>query len=390
MIVNKKQIFCDHLDGISYRKLVSRHGTNKTKLCKIVNSQTTKFKNNFEITKYFLKQLTYSGNHVVDGKYVPVKEIIKANGILSGKIPRSRKRRKVKRGRVVIWGADYDSHDIPHYEFGESENGFVFDNYFYKLKSIGYPVKSLTVDYKKEIARAAKRHFPDCVIQLCTKHYLAKIHRILGIDNITIKIRSREKQIENLFDGTAIEYLPPTRFYSITRAVKLSNEIADMEFKYELLLDFQTIMELILNAEDYQTALYRIESLEKHFWPKRYEMRKYFPKEHIKKIKKLFTDFNEQQESLLAYLKYPHLNIPRTTNLIEGYNSQLELRLASIRGFETDETAKNYINAWILKRRFTKFIDCKKPFKHLNGKTPLECAGADISSIRDWIKSFLK
>ncbi len=115
-------------------------------------------------------------------------------------------------------------------------------------------------------------------------------------------------------------------------------------------------------------------------------MRKYYPTEHINKVRKLFTDFRENKKYLINFLKYPHLNIPNTTNLVEGLNSQLESRLVLIRGFETERTADNYINALILKRRFKKFTDCRGKFKSLNKKTPLECAGADISDIRDWLE----
>lgn len=215
---------------------------------------------------------------------------------------------------------------------------------------------------------------------------MTKVSKILGVGHIKVKIKAREKQIDNLFINDKDDYIPSSRYYSIKRAIRLANEIASLEFKYELLLDFQNIIQSILNADDYWTALRRIKSLQKYFWPTRLKLKEYFPKRHISKITKLIINFEEHQEYLLNYLKYPHLNIPKTTNLIEGYNSQLELRLASIRGFETTKTAKNYINAWIIKRRFTKFTDCKKPFKSLNGKTPLECAGVDISTIKDWIK----
>lgn len=385
-LIDTRQLLLDHIEGIPYRKLTSRHKAGRTQLCKILNNQTAQFKNNFEITKHFSNQLTYSGNLVVDGKCVPVKETeISSNPIL-GKIPKSKKRRRIKKSRTIIWGADYLSHDLPHFEFGESESSWAFNNYFAKLKFLGYPLISVTVDDKQEIARAAKRHFPDCIIQLCNRHYLTKISRILAIGNIKIKIRSKEKQLDGLFNLNNSDHLPVTRWLSIKQACKLSNEIAELEFKYELLLDFQNIIESILNAEDYQIALYRIESLEKYFWPKRWQMKNQFAKEQIKTVRKLITDLKEHQEYLLNYLKYPHLNIPRTTNLIEGYNSQLELRLNSIRGFESSETAENYINAWIIKRRFSKFTDCKKYFKNLNGKTPLECADVDISDILDWIK----
>ena len=114
-------------------------------------------------------------------------------------------------------------------------------------------------------------------------------------------------------------------------------------------------------------------------------MRDKFPDEQIQKVKTLLSNFLENKEYLLNYLKYPHLNIPSTTNLIEGFNSQFELRLNSIKGFEMSETADNYINAWLLKRRFTKYTDCRGKFKKFNGKTPLECAGADISDIQFWV-----
>ena len=160
----------------------------------------------------------------------------------------------------------------------------------------------------------------------------------------------------------------------------------ELESRYELLFDFQSIIVNIVTAPDYDTALERIESLEKYFWPKRQKMN--FPKEQIRLVRKLLTDFRDNQEYLLNYLKYPHLNIPSTTNLLEGFNSQLELRLSSIRGFEIVDNAENYMNAWIVRRRFTKFTDCRGKFKKLNGKSPLECAGVDISKSKNLLKAF--
>lgn len=292
-----------------------------------------------------------------------------------------------------MWGIDYTTHDIPHFEFGESENGSVLNDYFIKLKFIKFPLISLIVDDKREIKTAVKRHYPDCIIQLCTKHYLSKISRKLKIDYIKIKIRAREKQIDQLFDNTIKnDYLPYTRPWSIKRITKLINEVLELIFKYEILLDFQKNIKSIIYAEDYQTAIYRIKSLENYFIPRvldKNRMKNKFNKEHICIVKKLFNDFLENKKYLLNYLKHPNLNIPRTTNLIEGLNSQLELRINSIKGFELDKTAYHYINAWTIKRRFTKFTDCKKKFKKLNKKNPLECAGVDVSNINDWV-DFLK
>ena len=85
--------------------------------------------------------------------------------------------------------------------------------------------------------------------------------------------------------------------------------------------------------------------------------------------------YYEKREQITASILHPELDIPRTTNLIEGWNStMMELRISSIRGFKKEKYARNYINAIILKYRFHKFKDCKKKFKILNGKSPLEIA----------------
>jgi len=385
-------LILDHLDGISYRRLVPRYGWSKSKLCQMINETIAQFVRNIEVTKYFGKQFKYCGNHVVDGKYVPVKKDINiGTNLLStnnkqGKIPKSKKRRKVIHGKVCIWGVDYGSHDTQHYEFDFSESGAAFDNYFRTLKSIDYPMNSLTFDDRKsEIMNSAKRHYPDCIFQLCTRHYSEKVNKEITIRSIQIRIKSLENKIEKLFDGETSEFIPISRPWSTKRACRLANEIAELEFKYELLIDFQIAISSIINAKNLKIAKYRILSLEKYFWPKRWKMRKQFPIEHINKVKKLISDFKSNKKYLLNYLKYPHLNIPSTTNIAEGLNSQLESRISSVKGFESSNTADNYINTWLLKRRFTKFTDCRGKFKKFNGKTPLECAGADISDIQFWV-----
>lgn len=63
---------------------------------------------------------------------------------------------------------------------------------------------------------------------------------------------------------------------------------------------------------------------------------------------------------------------PNTTNLIESYNSQLEQRTKAIKGFQSFKHARDWLNGFVLRRRFSKFTDCTKPFAHLNGKSPIE------------------
>jgi len=112
---------------------------------------------------------------------------------------------------------------------------------------------------------------------------------------------------------------------------------------------------------------------------------------HAQKIRDCYNNYYKKRDFIIAAIKYPELDIPRTTNLIESYHSNsLEIRFSSIRGFEHEETAANYINVLVLRRRFWKFTDCKTKFKHLNGKCPLNIAnpknlfGFDFHS-KNWI-----
>jgi hypothetical protein len=362
--------------------LEDRYDVKKDQLCRIVNRVAANMKPVIEVTKSFFPQCAYSGIHIVDGKYIPVQETVTIPS--RGKVPRSRKRRKVKRGRVLVWGTDYRTHDVLHYEFGFSENLFLYGNYFKTLKELGYQMKSCTLDEKKELTDAVLAYYPDCIIQLCIRHYLANLSRNLGVQHIIVKINSYERRLNRLFPNKDIERIPPSRAYALARAIRYHNAIADLEFRYELLLEFWRAVQAALCAETYAIALRRIDSLEKYFLPR--AVRVPYPAPQAQLVKKLFNDLTANQEYLLNYLQYPHMHIPRTTNLLEGYNSHLESRLGSIRGFGSDTTARNYLNAWILKRRFTPLTDCRGKFKSLNGKTPLECAGADISKVTDWLK----
>lgn len=372
--------------------LEDEYQINKKKLNQLINNNLDSLINNLEISKHFRKELNYEGNLVVDGKYIPVKEDVAIDlKDTTGIKPKSKKRRKVLRGKVLIWGCDYFSHDIMHYEFGDYESMFKYNQYFKTLKEINYPLKTITIDDKREIQRACLNNFPNCIVQLCIYHYFQKLNRELKIALVKKRIKAIENRIEKLYRVNSVNnkgYIPYSRKKSIKDVSRLNNKLLELNSKYELLIDFESIIKSIILASNYQEANDKYNYLIKIFWPSKLSMREEFDERQIKLVRKLITDFKRNKEFLINYLKHPQLNIPRTTNLVEGLNSQLEIRLNSIKGFESIKTANNFLNAWIIKRRFTKFTDCKDQFKKLNKKTPLECAGADIRSVKSWLEYF--
>jgi hypothetical protein len=371
----------DHLNRSSYRILERENNISRKAACSIVNQATSELIHSNELTK-LLQPQNYSGILMVDGKYLAVKavELKKQAGL----VPYSKKRRgKTKGGLVVIPFIDYESHDIPVYVIALSENREDIRAGFTKLRELNYPLKVVVCDESMgEIAQVAKEIFPDVIIQTCLKHYSESIDRTFKVNSVKRRLKSLQTKLDRIGDSILIS----TRHHTIEKARKLVNEMADLEFRYQPLIEIQSIFQEIFWEAKTEADVTKLED-ELNVTVSKLDNK--YP--HFQKIKDRYLNYYAKRNQILASIKYPKLNIPRTTNLIEGFNSTtLEIRLSSIRGFEKIESAENYINAMILKRRFQKFTDCKDKFKPLNRKSPLQIAqpkntlNFDFNS-NDWI-----
>lgn len=326
---------------------------------------TSKLIHSNELTK-LLRPQSYCGIILVDGKYIKVKYT-----------------EEDTRDLVVIPFIDYLSHDIPVYIVAHSENMFELKAGFQQLKEIGYQLKVLVCDESMgEIAQVAQTVFPDVIIQYCLRHYSANIDREFKVNGIRRTLGSLRKKLAKL------SFLIPTRHTDIEKARNLVNRIAELESRYGYLLNIQDCFREILRGTHNDKELTVAEDqLNLQLGDMVLEGYPY-----TDNIRKRYLDYYRKHDFLTAFLRYPELDIPKTTNLIEGFNSTtLELRLASIRGFEKEEYAKNYINALILRRRFLPFTDCRAKFKHLNGRSPLEISEPlYMLPSHDWIKFCLE
>ena len=216
-----------------------------------------------------------------------------------------------------IYGIDYLTHDIPICMLAPSENYQALVQFFIKLKNTGYELLALICDDNESIRMAALHVYPSCVVQLCHVHFLENIRR-------TLKTRSEET-----YRGF----------------------LADLE---ERIFDLPCLGQ---------------KNLERHIrWraPRHYD--------DPLKIATLQHIFN-YSDLLTGYVKAEHLfhnGCPKTTNLIESYNKQLNGRLKTIQGFRSFQSAERWLSAWILARRLTPFTDCRGRFKRLNGTSSLE------------------
>ncbi len=210
----------------------------------------------------------------------------------------------------MIWAIDYLPHDIPHFILVPSENYVACAKYFSDLKRAKYDLKYLVCDDNNAVKQAATDVYPNVIIQSCIKHYLTNIG-----NDLNIKSSNKYKRF----------------FY------ELSSIFDDRLCEIELAWKIQSMYDECKKDE------------KQYYW---------------------MTDIMAKRVELTNY--HQIAGVPRTTNLIELYNSHLKARLKSIKGFERYHSAKRWLNAYILRRRLKNFTDCSKKFEYLNGKCSLE------------------
>jgi len=252
-----------------------------------------------DITRKYCQK--YSGILLVDGKFVKIKGYER-------KLP-------------VIYGVDYQTHDIPSYKLGRSENLPLLTKFFTSLKLLNYPLQAVVCDDNQAIRDACLRAFPSACVQLCQNHYKQNVR-------VSLDLKANET------------YLPFMR------------GIEDLFLYKRAPDDFnKRAKELYIRWKDDGLCT------------------------------RIMVDIYKTRDLLLGWHNLK--GVPTTTNLIECFNSHLQGRLKSIKGFESFSHADTWLNAYFLRRRTKKFKDCTGKFTRLNGKTSLQISkkpGIDVPS----------
>jgi hypothetical protein len=210
-----------------------------------------------------------------------------------------------------IYGIDFLTHDIPAgiLDFAESELAFL--RLFRMLKEIGYPLRVVVCDEAMAVRPALRKVFPDAAIQLCQVHVLRNIREELHLSS---------------FDQAHLPF-----FREIQKLLAAQGE----ENRKNIFKDIASRFEA--------NELYR---------------------EILKSIRRRWEDLFRYES-----IRRQGIACPSSTNLIESFNGQFKDRYRTIKGFEMISSAERFVNAWMIKRRFTPFRDCGEHFKHLNGYT---------------------
>jgi hypothetical protein len=322
----KREVVRRHLeDHSSYRTIQRRDGCSRNTAVKLVHALGREVKDSFWIAKHL--HPTWRGVLCVDGTYVRVrnafKKLAQREGWYKGE------EQKFLHKLIALLGVDYHTRDLPHYAIGDNENMIDMVLFFQQLRENAYPLKALVRDGNRTI-EAAARHvygtpFPS---QLCHHHFLAKFDDVIALRDCEEKER--------------------TALIELKRRVCMVIRVPDIQ------LACRRVNEFHREQNRFRTSALASELVDK-----------------------LFREF----ENLTMYLQYPKGFLPTTVNVSENINKQIKERFKPMCMFQSIASAENYLKLWCLKRRFQKFTDCRKPFRHLNGKAPLELAGCRINGL---------
>lgn len=211
-----------------------------------------------------------------------------------------------------IWALDYLTHDIPYGEVYLAEDELAFSQFFSNLKDLGYYPRMVVADDRQGLKQPLLKVFPYAKLQLCHNHYLENIRRELQVRTVpTYQYFFNSLRLHVFLEGT----------------------------------DEQKITQGLLHVFRNRT-------------------------DGKRKLQNIVTTIQVRYDDLFNYLKVK--DCPNNTNIIELYNSHLNGRLKTIKGFQSLESAKLWLNAYIIRRRTKQLTDCEGKFKHLNKHASLE------------------
>lgn len=211
----------------------------------------------------------------------------------------------------LIWGIDYLTHDIPHGDLFRAEDEVSFSQFFSKLKEIGYYPDIVVADDRAGLKSALLKVFPYAKLQLCHVHFVENIRQLLNIRT--------DERYHHFFNSLVAHVFKVKKEKQIIRGLM-------------------------------------------HVYHKRTQ--------GSRMLQNIVTGIKHRQTELFNYLQIK--NCPNNTNLIELYNSHLKARLKSIKGFQTFDSAKRWLNGYLIRRRTKPLTDCKTKFKKLNGFASLQ------------------
>ena len=238
---------------------------------------------------------------------------------------------------------------------------------------LSYPLKGIITDLDSALCTAIERRYPAIPHQICLKHAFTALEKAIGYlpyaqrrgwNKSTLR-RSFEKLRETR--GIWVEKSRDT-FMEAYRAQKT------LAGRHEQLRTLRDALHTILFSTTRDLAEKRRKELRRRRLSRSVTAEKH----------RALRFLDRYWEKLMTY--HAHEGMPRTTNMVENVNKQIERRMKSLEGFWSGVNADAYMNLLIAYLRQKPYTDCRGQRKVCNGKSRLACAGVKLGS-SDWLQN---
>jgi transposase-like protein len=266
------------------------------------------------------------------------------------------------------------SGDVVHWCAVNELNVGEATRFLQEVKDLGYPCRGIVSDLDICLRHAVEGVYAEKPHQYCVKHALATIDSLIGYTPAIAQQRRMRKGLREQF-----QRLPDRkgmwRECSQEGFLRSWHQTRGVSRFYGAISTLHDQCRAILLSKTEKEA-----------------------REQFRKLRRASTAIREEKRKAVAFLKH-HWNhlmmhhrvsgLPRTTNLAEGFNKQLERRLKTIESFQHRSTAQAYSNLLIAYLRQKPYTDCRRRRKQLNGKTRLQAAHVTNLS-KSWLQNCLK
>lgn len=271
------------------------------------------------------------------------------------------------RGRRLMSLVAADSTGDPlHSEvLAQPEQGEFTDFLRFIVDRLQYPLLGLTTDFDERFGRALETlNLGHILHQRCLWHGMQTVRRMLN----HLVLRQRYWQLKMRLDREQRRAEDRDIYADRTVLERLTAELAAIEPEYHRQCDLLESLKAILYASDPKESRERFVA---------------FRKSYQRQYPYVTAWLVENLELMLVHQR--DVRIPKTNNLAENLNKQLERRFKTIEAFQSIETAWNYQNLIRNYLRFKPYTDCRGERKINNGKSPLEVCGVVLEH-HDWVK----
>jgi len=344
-----------HVEGESFRVLarevyrLTRRKISPTSLQQMVASVAARAKTAGEMSVEFAPH--WSGFLVVDEKHI-----------------------RIRGGELWCYEAIDTTGDVVHWRPVTQCSVGEAVTFLEEVQALGYPCRGITSDLDTALTLAIGRVYAKKPHQYCIKHALAILEELLGYPPSQRQRRAQRRELRGQF-----ERLPLRKGLFLVRA---SREFVEQwrttrlpAKKAQEIAALREQCRQILCAKSQREALDLLACL-----------RRRHPSANARKWKAI--TFLERHWVRLMRHHSVH-GLPRTNNMAETFNRQMQRRLKTIESFQHRTTAIGYMNLLVAYLRLKPYTDCRGSRRGLNGKSRLQAAGVKMAP-HDWLTATLK